>query len=240
MVIEKHLMKLRARDEISAEEEAAIRDSIREVITVRARATAIRAHQRMDYSTILMSGIACRRKDLEDGRSQITELQVPGDFTDLHSFSLKYLDHDVVALTQCKFAVIPHERLKWITEHLPHLTRVYWFATNLDAAIHREWELSLGRRPAPSRMANLFCEMYVRLNMVGLTNGFSYELPLTQETLAETLGLTAVHVNRTLQQLRGEGHLKFDKGRVTITDWEALKATAEFDPAYLYLERDSR
>jgi CRP-like cAMP-binding protein len=239
-VIEKHLMKLRARDEISAEEEDAVRNSIREVITVPARRVAIHAHRRIDYSTILLSGIACRRKDMEDGRSQITELQVPGDFTDLHSFSLKYLDHDVVALTQCKFAVVPHEKLKWMTEHLPHLTRVYWFATNLDAAIHREWELSLGRRPAPARMANLFCELYVRLNMVGLTNGFTYNLPLTQEMLAETLGLTAVHVNRTLQQLRSEGNLKFDRGVVTITDWEALKATAEFDPAYLYLERDSR
>lgn len=239
-MIEKHLLKLRARDEISAEEEAAIRESVREVITARARTTVVHAHRRLDYSTILLSGIACRRKDLEDGRSQITELQVPGDFTDLHSFSLKYLDHDVVALTPCKFAVVPHERLKWMTENLPHLTRVYWFLTNLDAAIHREWELSLGRRPAPSRMANLFCELYVRLSIVGLASGLSYELPMTQEMLAETLGLTSVHVNRTLQQLRSEGNLRFERGRVTISDWEALKATAEFDPAYLYLERDSR
>jgi len=239
-MLDKHLMKLRVRDEISLEEETAIRDSVREITTARGRSTVVRAHERMDFSTILVSGIACRRKDLEDGRSQITELQVPGDFTDLHSFSLKYLDHDVVALTQCKFAVIPHERLKWITEHLPHLARVYWFATNLDAAIHREWELSLGRRPAPARMANLFCELYIRLNIVGLTTGYSYDLPLTQETLAETLGLTSVHVNRTLQLLRSEGNVQFDKGRVTISDWEGLTATAEFDPGYLYLERETR
>ena len=239
-MIEKHLMKLRARDEISAEEEAAIRQSVSEVITGRPQETVVRAHQRIGFSTILLSGIACRRKDMEDGRSQITELQVPGDFTDLHSFSLKYLDHDVVSLSHCKFAVIPHERIKWMTEHLPHLTRVYWFSTNLDAAIHREWELSLGRRAAPARMANLFCELYIRLNIVGLTTGYSYDLPLTQETLAETLGLTSVHVNRTLQLLRSEGNVQFDKGRVTISDWEGLTATAEFDPGYLYLERETR
>lgn len=239
-MLDRHLMKLRARDQVSTEEETAIRESVREIIRVPARRTVVRAHQLTDVCMILVSGMCFRRKDMADGRSLITEMHVAGDFTDLHSFTLKYLDHDIVTLTDCRFAIVPHERLKRITEQLPHLTRIYWFATNLDAAIHREWELSLGRRPAASRMAHLFCELYVRLGLVGLASDLRYDLPLTQETLAEALGLTPVHVNRTLQQLRAEGNVQFERGRVIITDWEALKRTAEFDPAYLYLAPQSR
>jgi CRP-like cAMP-binding protein len=232
-------MKLRARDTISAREEAAIRDAVQDTITARAKSVVVRNHERLEASMILLSGIAARRKDMRDGRGLITELHVAGDFTDLHSFTLKYLDHDVVALTDCKFAIIPHERLEAITEKMPHLARVYWFATNLDAAIHREWELSLGRRDATARMAQLFCELYVRLRIVGLADNCSFDFPLTQETLAETLGLTAVHVNRTLQLLRSQGAVQVERSRVTIHDWQALQATAEFDPSYLYLDRRS-
>src|SRR3954452_21698852 len=133
-MIEKHLMKLRARDDVGPDEEAAIRGAVKEVIKVRADRVAVREGQPITYSTILLSGIAARRKDMPDGRRQYTELHVAGDFTDLHSFTLKRLDHDIVALSECRFAVIPHKHLQEITERFPHLTRVYWFATNLDAA----------------------------------------------------------------------------------------------------------
>ena len=239
-MIEKHLMKLRARDDISGEEEAAIRDSVREVIKVPADRVVVREGQQIDYSTILLSGIAARRKDRRDGRRQYTELHVPGDFTDLHSFTLKRLDHDIVALSECSFAVVPHEKLRAITEHFPHLTRVYWFGTNLDAAIHRETVLSLGARSAAARMAHLFCEMFVRLEIVGLTRGLSYDLPISQLELGEMLGITSVHSNRTLQQLRKRELIEFAGGLVTIRDVDALKQLAEFDPSYLYLEREER
>jgi CRP-like cAMP-binding protein len=239
-VIDKHLMKLRARDKIDAREEAAIRAAVQEVIKVPADDTVVRANTPLDFCTILLSGIACRQKDLRDGRRQITELQVPGDFTDLHSFTLKYLDHDVAALTDCTLAVVPHDRVKAITEEYPHLARVYWFSTNLDAAIHREWELSLGRRSALARMAHLFCELFVRLEIVELVEGLAYQLPLTQMQLAECLGITAVHANRTLQELRATETVDFASGRVTIQDFAALGRVAEFDPAYLYLDRRRR
>ena len=191
----------------------------------------------MNHSMILLSGIAARRKDMRDGRRQYTELHVPGDFTDLHSFTLKYLDHDIVALSDCVFAIIRHEDLAKMLARHPHLTRVYWFGTNLDAAIHREWELSLGSRTAMARMAHLFCEMYVRLDLVGLVRAGSYDLPITQEELAEMAGITPVHANRTLQQWRKTGLVEFAGGMVTIPDFKALEGTAEFDPSYLYLER---
>jgi len=236
-MIELHLMKLRARDEISAEEEAAIRGAVADVREVRADTVIARAGELIDVSTILLSGIACRHKDLRNGSRQITELHVPGDYMDLHSFTLKRLDHDVLALTDCRFAVVPHARLREITETHPHLTRVYWFATNLDAAIHREWELSLGRRTALARVAHLFCELQVRLGIVGLASKTEYELPLTQTDLAESLGLTSVHVNRTLKELRERGLAEFRGGVVHILDPERLAAAGEFNPAYLYLER---
>ena len=145
-----------------------------------------------------------------------------------------------MALTPCIVAAVPHTALQRITEEHPHLTRVYWFATNLDAAIHREWELSLGRRSAIARVAHLLCEMRVRLGLVGLAEELRYDLPLTQTDLAECLGLTAIHVNRTLKELRELDVVEFRGGRVEIRDLRALEKIAEFDPAYLYLKRRPR
>jgi CRP-like cAMP-binding protein len=239
-VIDLHLKKLRKRDTISPEEERWIRDSVTSTIQVPSDRTVIHAGETLNHSLILLKGWAARAKDLPSGQRQFAELHVAGDFVDLHSFSLKRLDHDVVALTFCTFGVVPHERLKEMTERMPHLTRVYWFATNLDAAIHREWAVSLGRRSAISRMAHLFCELLIRLEIVGLTNGNSYDFPLTQIELSESLGLTSVHVNRTLQELRRMGLIEAENRRVTILDLEALKGVAEFDPSYLYLEKRER
>jgi CRP-like cAMP-binding protein len=239
-MIEKHLLKLRARDEVSADEEAFIRAGVKEVLKVQADRVVVREGQRIDFSTILLSGIAARRKDMRDGRRQYTELHVAGDFTDLHSFTLKHLDHDIVALSNCTFAVIPHAHLQEMTERYPHLTRVYWFGTNLDACIHREWELSLGTRSAIERMSHLFCEMYLRLEVVELVRAGTYDLPVSQLELAEMLGITPVHANRTLQEMRKQGLVEFAGGVVTIKDFDALKRTAEFDAAYLYLDRQDR
>jgi CRP-like cAMP-binding protein len=239
-MIERHLAKLRARDEISAEEEQAIRDAVSEYRDYPADRTIVTAGVELNHSTILLDGLMCRYKDLSQGQRQITELHVAGDFADLHSFTLKRLDHAVMTLSPCKVAIVPHDNLKAITEQHPHLTRVYWFATNLDAAIHREWQLSLGRRSAMSRMAHVFCELHVRLDIVGLTDGLSYPLPLTQDELADCLGITPVHINRTLQELRGQGLLEFRSGRVTLLDVDGLRSVAEFDPSYLYLERRPR
>lgn len=236
-MIERHLLKLRARDSVSPEEEQAIRESIAEVRTFSADETVVHRGHKLSHSVLLLDGIMCRYKDLSEGQRQITELHVSGDFADLHSFTLKRLDHSVMALTPCRAAIVPHESLERITERLPHLTRLYWFTTNMDAAIHREWEVSLGRRTAISRVAALFCEMKVRLEVVGLTDGMSYDLNLTQTDLAECVGLTPIHVNRTLKELREQQLVQFRSGRVTIHDWEGLATVAEFDPAYLYLEK---
>jgi CRP-like cAMP-binding protein len=239
-MIERHLMKLRARDEISADEEHAIRAAVSEYRDYRADQTIIRRGEELTYSTLLLDGLLCRYKDLSQGERQITELHVPGDFADLHSFTLKRLDHNVKTMTPCKVAIVPHENHARITEQFPHLTRVYWLTTNIDAAIHREWELSLGRRAALPRIAHFFCELQVKLGLVGMADEAGYALDITQEELGECMGLTSVHVNRSLKELRERSLVEFRNRRVSTTDLAGLKAIAEFDPQYLYLERRPR
>ena len=238
--MDRFLMKMRARDEISPEEEKALRASVSETRDLPSDRIFIQAGQELSVCTLLIDGLMCRYKDLAGGQRQIAELHVAGDFADLHSFTLKRLDHNVLTLTPCRIAVVPHERIAEITERLPHLTRVLWFATNLDAAIHREWELSLGRRSALARVAHLFCELQVRLGIVGLADETGYDLRLTQTDIAECLGLTSVHVNRTLKELRESGLVEFRNWRVKILDRKELERVAEFAPDYLYLERRVR
>jgi CRP-like cAMP-binding protein len=236
-VIERHFAKLRARGVLSPEEEQAIRASVAEIRTVPADTLVVRAFEVQDHSTLLLDGILCRFKDLRNGQRQITELHVAGDFADLHSFTLKYLDHDVMSLTPCRVAIVPHRALLGLTERFPSLARSYWFSTNLDASIHREWELSLGRRNAMARVAMLLSEIHQRLLIVGLADAGGYDLALTQTDIAECTGLTNVSVSRILRDLREAGAALVGSGRVSILDRDALWRTAEFDPRYLYLRR---
>lgn len=239
-MIERHLMKLRARDEISAEEEQAIRDCVTETRDHPADMVIVKAGEELNVSTLLLEGLLARAHSLSEGERQITELHVAGDFADVHAFTLKRLDHDIVTMTRCKIAIVPHDRLKALTIAHPHLARVYWFGTNLDAAIHRAWEVSLGRRRASPRMAHMFCELHIRLGIVGLSTDQGFDLPLTQDELADCLGLTAVHVNRTLKELRERDLVEFRGGRVIINDLAGLRELAGFDPTYLYLEQRAR
>jgi CRP-like cAMP-binding protein len=236
-MISVHLKKLRRRTEISSEEERAIRDCVTETRKVPPDQVLIRSGQELNTSLILLEGWLARSKDLPSGERQVTELHVAGDFADLHGFMLKRLDHDVLTLSECILAVVPHERLLAITERHPRLARIYWMFTNVDAAITRELALSLGQRSAISRMAHLFCELYARLDAVGRAHSDRYELPLTQRELAECLGLTVVHANRTLQELRRRGLVEFENRRLTILDRRGLEGVAEFDASYLYLDR---
>lgn len=232
-----HLKKLRRRIEISSDEERAIRDAVAEVRRIPADVLVIRSGEELNSSLLLIDGWLARSKDLAGGERQVTQLHVAGDFADLHGFTLKRLDHDVTTLSDCRIAVVPHERIRELTERFPRLGRIYWFSTNMDAAIQRELALSLGQRSAISRMAHLFCELYVRLDVVGRTRESGYEFPLTQRELSECLGLTVVHANRTLQELRRRGLVELENRQLRIRDRRGLEGLAEFDPSYLYLDK---
>ncbi|HEU0097178.1 MAG TPA: Crp/Fnr family transcriptional regulator [Allosphingosinicella sp.] len=234
------LLKLRARDVVTGEEEEVLRASVAQIQEFPAGRTIVRSGTTLSASTLLVDGIVCRYKDLADGQRQIMELHVAGDFVDLHGFLLKQLDHNVGTMTAVRVATFPHDALRGITETHPHLGRMLWFSTLLDAAIHREKILSIGRRSALARIAHIFCELFVRLRIAGLASADGYALPLTQVDLADVTSLTSVHVNRMLKKLRDDDLLTFRGGTVTIGDWDRLQRLAEFDPTYLHLERRPR
>ncbi|MFL9842405.1 Crp/Fnr family transcriptional regulator [Sphingomonas sp. ST-64] len=235
-MIETHFARIRARHALSTEEEAAIRSAMGTSLSFEAHHTFVEADTLLDVSILIVEGIAGRYKDLRDGQRQITELHVPGDFTDLHSFTLKRLDHNLIALTPCRVVLFPHAKLAELTERYPRIARLYWFSTNLDAAIHREWVLSMGRRSAIARTAHLFCELQVRLSLVGRADPDGFDFRLSQVDLAECLGMTSVHVNRSLRRLRELGLMTFRNGRAELHDVPGLRELAEFDPSYLYLD----
>jgi CRP-like cAMP-binding protein len=234
------LRKLRTRDVVNEREASAIRSTFTELRGYRAGKTIVRAGVTLSECTLLYEGFVCRYKDLADGRRQILEIHVPGDYLDLHSFVLKRLEHDVGSLTPVKLAISPHDHVREVTEANPHLARLFWFSTLSDGAIHRERLLSVGRRSALARIAHLICELNIRLEIVGLAEGGRYALPLTQTDIADTTALTSVHVNRMFRKLRDDRLVTFRSGEVIIEDWEGLQRVAEFDPAYLYLERRPR
>lgn len=239
-MIDQMLMKLRARDEVSADEEQILRSLISEVRTVGTDQVVVRADVDLTECNLLLEGLMCRYKDLANGGRQISELHVAGDFADLHSFPLKRLDHNVLAIVPSRIAIVPHDRIRRVTEEHPHLARLLWLSTTLDAAIHREWVLSLGRRTAIARIAHLFCELHVRLGIVGLADEHGFDLPLTQQDLAECLGLTPVHLNRVLGALKAEGAVTFQRGRVSLHDVPRVQRIAEFTTDYLFVEKRTR
>jgi CRP-like cAMP-binding protein len=231
-----HLKQLRRRSAISNAEEAAVRGLVSETRRIPADEVVVRSGEYLDSSVVLIDGWLARSKDLPGGERQVTELHIAGDFADLHGFTLKRLDHDVVTLSECVIGIVPHERLRDVTDRFPGLASAYSISNNVDAAITRELALSLGQRSAIGRMAHLFCELYLRLDAVGRTRSNGYAFPLTQRELSECLGLTVVHANRTLQELRRRRLVELENRHLTILNRRGLEGIAEFDPSYLYLD----
>ncbi len=232
--------KLEQRDTLSDEEKRVLNRAISRVVEFRADVDIVREYDRPTESILLLEGFASRYKLLPNGKRQITAIHVPGDFVDLHNFTLKRMDHSVLALTACKAAMVPHAALREITESQPHLTRLLWLNTSMDGAIHQQWLVNLGRQDARGKLAHLICELFLRLQVVGQTEGQSFRLPITQAELGDALGLSTVHINRTLQDLRGDGLLTWTRDLVVIEDWDRLQEVAQFDPAYLNLEHEPR
>lgn len=230
----------RRRQELTAEEKAELEAIVSPPIPIGRRTIVTRAGEPVHQATMLLSGFMCRYMDARDGQRQLVSIQVPGDFVDLHGYPLRCLDHDIGTLTDCEVGTVPHDRLAELIGNRPHLTRLMWFSTLLDAAMHREWIFRLGRLDAASRVAHLLCETYARLFAVGHASGGSFAFPLTQQDLGEACGLTNVHVNRTLRRLREDGLASVSDGHVDILDWRGLTARAEFSPDYLYLKDSVR
>ena len=233
MISHKFLMG-RGRDQLSIEEIRMIESKIANVIEVPAREPLACRGEEVVKSTLLLEGFACRYKNDQTGARQAVELHVPGDFVDLHALPLKQIDHDIVTISEVKFATFDRQDLTDITQKSPRLANAFWFSTLLDAAIHRKWIFSHGRHRAEARIANFLCEIYVRLDMVGLVTDNAFHFPLTQPDIGEVTGLTGVHVNRVLRWLRNRGLFVVDKRRIQILDYDGLAKLGEFDPDYLF------
>lgn len=231
---------LSRRDDLTEEEIAAISAMTVNTQEFDAGTAMIRQGDRPPSSLLVLEGFAARAHYLADGKRMISALHVAGDFVDLHSLLLDQMDHDVTALTPCRVALTPHAELRRVTERMPHLGRLLWLSTVIDAAMHRTWIVALGRMSPLSHMAQFLCEMYVRLDIIGQTSDHSYRLPITQIDLADMLGLSVVHVNRTLQELRSTGMVSWVGANVTIKDWDGLRELGQFEPSYLNLQKRPR
>lgn len=232
--------KLGRRDELGLEEQRAIAESAEERLVFAAGDNLVLEGERPTRSLLVTSGYTARYRMLPDGQRQITTIHMPGDFVDLHSFLLKEMDHAVGALSSCTIITFPHERLVAVTERFPHLTRMLWLTTLLDGSIQREWLVAMGRLSALERVGHLLCEIYTRLAFVSLAEDHQFNLPITQAALADTIGISTVHVNRVLQELRQGHYLAWDGGMLKILDWDRLAALAKFDTRYLHLVQEPR
>ena len=171
---------------------------------------------------------------LRDGKRFIVGVHVPGDFVDLHGFILKHLDHDVVSAGAAVVVQIDRDAIDRISQERPDAIRALWFATLLDAAIHRQWIRNLEALDAPQRIAHLYAELRHRLMLTGRDVGRALRTPFTQSDLADMCGVSAIHANRAVARLRELGLGEIRRGALYIGDWAALEAYARFDPAYLY------
>ena len=190
-----------------------------------------------DFSTMLIEGFAIR-SIVENNQRHIVGVQVPGDFMDLHAYALKRLDHDLVTMGPAKIGRVSHEKLKQIQRDEPHLARLFWFSTLLDASIHRQWILKLHQLKASQRTAHLLAEIWLRLEQVGLAQPNGFRSPLTQADLADMCGTTPIHMNRALGEIRKAGIAEFRRGKLVCVDRVALEKLGDFDPTYLYGQGD--
>lgn len=238
--LESFFRRIEHRDVLTPAERLALLGGVSTIARVAGGSDMVREGDRPHQSTLLVDGFAARYRLVASGERQFAAIHVSGDFIDLHSFPLKEMDHSVRALTDCTVVLFPHSVLKELTENYPHLTRLLWLLTLLDSALHREWITCLGRLSAAARAAHLFCELGLRLAAVGRGSPDSYHLPLTQQHLADALGVSSVHGNRVVQTLRGEGLLVWQTDRVMLPDLERIRALGEFDERYLHLVREPR
>jgi CRP-like cAMP-binding protein len=184
----------------------------------------------------ILEGWAAVYKQLPDGRRQITAFLIPGDLADANVFIVGRMDHSICAITPVRYAEIPPTEFEAMTDASPSIARALWRQTLVNGSISREWVLNIGQRTAYERLAHLLCEMFLKLKAAGLADESGCDWPLTQVDLAEATGLTSVHVNRTLQQMRRDGLIELQGRRLTIPDLRALMRVALFDPDYLHLE----
>jgi len=235
--LDRLVRKLESITGITEDERQAVRGLPITLKEVGADQDIVREGDQPSQSCLVLEGFLFLYKMMPDGGRQILSFHVPGDIPDLQSLHLQVMDHGLATATRSTVGFIPHDALRALCHAHPPLADKFWRDTLIDAAVFREWIVNLGGREAPGRIAHVLCEVFLKLQVVGLTNGYSFEFPMTQAEIGDATGLSTVHVNRSIQKLRTDKLISLEKGRCTIWDWDGLNRAATFDPTYLHFAK---
>ena len=241
-VAEYFIRFLQRRDQLSEADMARLRAIRTETVGFAPGEVIVPRGQLATRSCMMLRGMSTRQHLLIDrpGERVITALHVPGDFVDLHGFVLAGLEHEVIAVGAADVEFVDHDELREITCSNPHLTRLLWMSTAIDAAMHRQWLVAAATLRSGAHLAHLLCELYTRLASVGAAHDLGFTLPLLQKELADVLGYTPIHINRAVRDLRHAGLIRWVGAEIELLDWDGLVRLARFDPTYLGLDRSRR
>ena len=231
------IARLETVADLSEQDKALLAGLVQDVRPVPAKKHIISEGERPEYIHLVVEGWAARFKLLPDGARQFTALLIPGDFCDFHATVLGKMDHGIVALTDCQVAYIPGAKIDEILSSHPNLAKTFLWSTLVDEAVLRSWVVNAGRRSAYARIGHLLCEMHLRLKKIGLVSEGKFDLPMTQDEIADATALTSVHTNRTLQRLRADGLIDLRGGILSVLDVAGLEHASGFDPSYLHIKR---
>ena len=241
LALEPMLRKLRLWVALNADDEQALLDLPHTIVTVRKQQAIVTENDVVSHCWLMLTGYCVRYKIVGDGRRQIVSIHMHGDLVDLQNALLGVADHGIQMLTDGTMAKVPIDAIRQLSNTRPAIKDALWYDTLVDGSIHREWVANVGRRNAPTRIAHLLCEFALKLEAVSPGDRLRYELPMTQEQLADATGLTAVHVNRVLQALTRDALIERVSSRsVLIGDWKRLAEFADFHRNYLHLDAAKR
>lgn len=226
--------KIRAHHPLNLKDQQALLSLPIKMRTLEAQSYILREGDRPDRCAVLLSGFAFRHKLTGEGARQIMAINIPGEAVDFQNMFLEESDHNIQMLTRGVVAEIAREPLETLVLESPNVGRAILAFTLVEASIFREWVLNIGRRDARSRIAHLLCEFAYRMSAQGLSPSGIYELPMTQEQLADATGLTPVHVNRVLQALQRDGLMERDRRIIRFVNWDRMREVADFNARYLH------
>jgi CRP-like cAMP-binding protein len=239
--LDRLVQKFSTRADLSTADEAAVRALPYVVRSYHAATYVVREGERPQrYCDFIQNGFSYRQKLTASGARQIVAINLPGDFIDLQHMFLSIADHNVQALTNLDVVGVEREALQQLALAYPNVGKAMWVDALVEAAIGREWVLNVGQRTARARIAHILCEVFLRMKAAGLCIDDRFELPLTQEQLADATGMTTVHVNRTLKSLAVDGIIHRDKRYISFSDWKTVAAIGDFSALYLRLDQVHR
>jgi CRP-like cAMP-binding protein len=233
--MDRFVAKLRSRQALTESDENLLRDAGWINRRYARHEVIVRAGERLDHAHLLLSGFTARAQEDTSGDRQIVGIGVAGDMLDVHGVILGNLEQDIIAMSPCEVATITHAKFKELTRLSAEIQKTFWMQAAIEHSIMASWIQALGSKRGTSKIAHLFCEMQLRLALVGIATQMGFPLPLSQQEMADYAGMTHVHLNRCLKELREANLVTFASGWAKVLDFDGLKRLARFDEAYLNL-----